>query len=72
MFATGFAIRIRHTDVETIAAFPSRDSIAAHWRMRATMASGKTVDVSGIDILRVNADGLIARVEGYWDPSPLA
>jgi ketosteroid isomerase-like protein len=72
MFADGFAVRIRHAEVETIAAFPAGDSIAAHWRMRATLASGQTVDVIGVDVLRVRADGRIARVEGYWDPSALA
>jgi steroid delta-isomerase len=69
-FTNGFATRIASAEIHVIAAFTTGSSVAAHWRMRARGVSGREAEVEGIDVIHVDASGLIMRVEGYWDPAP--
>jgi len=53
--------------------FPSGDRLAVKWSVRGEAKSGKIAEFSGIDIFTVGQEGLITRMEGYWDaPTMLA
>jgi steroid Delta-isomerase len=67
LFASGVAALASHVDIKVLAALPSGNSIAAHWAMTALGKAGRRVEAEGIDVLRVNAEGLIVRAEGYWN-----
>ena len=47
--------------------YAAADRIAISWRCTATAKSGKTANFAGIDIFTLSLDGLISRLEGYWD-----
>jgi SnoaL-like domain len=67
LFSAGVAALASHVEIEVIAALPSGASIAAHWRMAARGNAGREVRAEGIDVLQVDARGLIVRAEGYWN-----
>jgi steroid delta-isomerase len=67
MFAAGVAALASHVEITVLAALPSGRSIAAHWAMTARGKSRRKVTAEGIDVLQVDAEGLIIRAEGYWD-----
>ena len=67
LFASGVATHASHAETQVLAALPSGNCIAAHWTMTARGKAGHMVEAEGIDILQVNANGLIVRAEGYWD-----
>ncbi|MCA9970020.1 MAG: nuclear transport factor 2 family protein [Anaerolineales bacterium] len=48
-------------------AFAAGDRVAVAWRCTATAKSGKTADFAGINVFTLNAAGLIAQLEAYWD-----
>jgi len=54
-------------EIKALAALPSGNSIAAHWTMTARGKAGREVKAEGIDVLQVDAQGLIVRAEGYWN-----
>jgi steroid Delta-isomerase len=66
-FANGLAQLIRSAEITTVFAAESAGRVAAHWRMTARAADDTEVCAEGIDIITVSVDGLIERVEGYWD-----
>ena len=66
LFAAGVAALATHVEIHVLAALPSGDSIAAHWTMTARGKEGREVEAEGIDVLQVDAAGLIVRAEGYW------
>ena len=66
-FAGGMCAGASAVEIEIVSALPSGDAIAAHWRMTAYSKHGHTVEAEGIDVLVVDAGGLIRRAEGYWD-----
>jgi steroid delta-isomerase len=39
----------------------------AHWTADGQSASGNAISFDGIDLFELADDGLISRVEGYWD-----
>jgi steroid delta-isomerase len=67
MFAAGVAALASHVEISVLAALPRADRIAAHWAMIARSKTGHQVETEGIDVLRVDAAGLIVRAEGYWE-----
>jgi steroid delta-isomerase len=67
MFASGVAALASHVEIKILAALPSGDRIAAHWAMTARGKAGREVKADGIDVLQVDAHGLIVRAEGYWN-----
>jgi steroid delta-isomerase len=67
LFAVGVAALASHVEIKVLAALPSGDSIAAHWAMAARGKAGREVKAEGIDVLRVDAHGLIVRADGYWN-----
>jgi steroid delta-isomerase len=67
MFAAGVAALASHVEIKVLAALPAGNSIAAHWAMTARGKAGREVATEGIDLLQVDAAGLITRAEGYWD-----
>lgn len=67
MFAAGVAALASHVEIKVLAALPGGNSIAAHWAMTARGKAGREVAAEGIDVLQVDAAGLITRAEGYWD-----
>ncbi len=66
LFASGVAALASHVEIKVVAALPSGASIAAHWIMIARGKAGRAVETEGIDVLQVDAHGLIVRAEGYW------
>jgi steroid delta-isomerase len=44
---------------------------AVKWTVNGVMTSGKSVKLEGIDTFEFADDGKIAKVAGYWDPSPM-
>jgi steroid delta-isomerase len=67
MFAAGVAALASHVEIKLLAALPSGQSIAAYWAMTARGEAGREVKTEGIDVLQINAEGLIVRAEGYWN-----
>jgi len=67
LFAAGVAALASHVEIKVVAALPSGNSIAAHWTMTARGKAGREVKAEGIDVLQVDARGLIVRAEGYWN-----
>ena len=67
LFASGVALLASHVQIDVVAALPSGNSIAAHWIMTARSKAGHEVKTEGIDVLQVDAEGLIIRAEGYWN-----
>jgi ketosteroid isomerase-like protein len=39
--------------------------------MQLTSKRGQTVAVEGIDVIQVNEQGKIQRLDAYWDPAPV-
>lgn len=66
-FAGGMCAGASAVEIEILSALPSGAAIAAHWRMTAQSKRGHSVEAEGIDVLAVDARGLIRRAEGYWD-----
>lgn len=57
---------------ERLAMTPTRvamrgDRVAASWTAEGRSASGKDIAFDGINVFRVDADGRIAHLEGFWD-----
>ena len=53
--------------------FPCGDRLAVKWTVRGEAKSGKIAEFSGIDVFTVSQEGLITRMDGYWDaPAMLA
>ena len=67
LFASGVALLASDVEINVLAALPSGNAIAAHWTMTARSKAGHEVRAEGIDVLEVDAQGLIVRAEGYWD-----
>jgi steroid Delta-isomerase len=65
-FASGVTALASHVEIKVLAAMPCGNSIAAHWTMTARGKIGREVKAEGIDVLQVDAQGLIVRAEGYW------
>jgi steroid Delta-isomerase len=51
--------------------FISGNRAAVRWNSEATAKSGKTAQFAGINVFNVNEDGLIDRMEGYWDAAAM-
>jgi steroid Delta-isomerase len=66
-FASGVTALASHVEIKVLAAMPCGNSIAAHWAMTARTKTGREVKAEGIDVLQVDAQGLIVRAEGYWN-----
>jgi steroid Delta-isomerase len=66
LFSAGVAALASHVEINVLAALPSGASIAAHWTMTARGKAGRAVKAEGIDVLQIDANGLIVRAEGYW------
>src|SRR5262245_34069296 len=64
LFASGMALA-SDVEINVLAAFPSGNSIAAHWTTTVRTQAGQKAE--GIDVLEVNVQGLIVRMEGYWN-----
>jgi hypothetical protein len=48
-------------------AYMSGNRTAVRWSATGTSQSGKTAHFEGINVFTVNDEGLISRLEGYWD-----
>lgn len=51
----------------TYEGYGAGDRFAVRWTASATAKSGKTAHFGGINLFTLNSDGLITRLEGYWD-----
>lgn len=51
--------------------FASGDRLAVRWRTSAFARNGKTASFEGINVFTVDEDGLISRLEGYWDAAQM-
>jgi steroid Delta-isomerase len=54
-------------EIKVLAALPCGGSVAGHWQMTARSAGGAVAQAEGIDVLRLDDEGMIRRAEGYWD-----
>jgi steroid delta-isomerase len=69
----GFKRTWNDFSIEAEEAFYSGDRAAVKWAARGATNSGKNANFSGIDIFTIDENGLITRMDGYWDaPSMLA
>ncbi len=69
----GFGRTWKEFSIEAEEAFYSGDRAAVKWAARGVANSGKNANFSGIDIFTIDGNGLITRMDGYWDaPSMLA
>ena len=66
LFASGMALA-SDVEINVLAAFPSGNCIAAHWTTTVRTKAGREAKAEGIDVLEVNVQGLIVRMEGYWN-----
>jgi steroid delta-isomerase len=48
-------------------AFVGGDRVAIQWHAEATAKTGKQVSFEGINVFTLDPDGLITRLEAYWD-----
>lgn len=49
--------------------YESGDRLAVKWTASATAKNAKTALFDGINVFTIDEDGLISRLEGYWDAS---
>jgi hypothetical protein len=63
LFASGVAVLASRVEITILAALPSGSCIVAHWTMIAHGKAGREVKAEGIDVLRVDSQGLIVRAE---------
>jgi ketosteroid isomerase-like protein len=47
--------------------YVSGDRVAVPWSAEGVSHQGKTARFSGVNVFSLNEDGLISRIEGYWD-----
>ncbi len=47
--------------------FAAGDRVAINWTVKAKAKNGKSAEFSGINVFTINDDGLISRLEAYWD-----
>ena len=47
--------------------YASGNRVAVNWSTTATAKSGKTAQFAGINVFTLTEEGLISRLEGYWD-----
>lgn len=66
-FSKGLCSVSRNLEIAAISSNSSGGSIAVRWHMTVEALSGTKAEADGIDVLTVTPEGLISRVEGYWD-----
>jgi steroid delta-isomerase len=49
--------------------FIAGNCAAFKWSMQLTSKRGERVAVEGIDVIQVNEQGKIKRLDAYWDPA---
>lgn len=69
-FAT-FAGAFDRLDFQVARGFTRGNQAALYFRAHCVHASGATLDLDGIDLVEIAADGRIAALQGFWDPTPL-
>ena len=47
------------------------DRAAVTWTAQAQAKSGKQADFGGINVFTIGEDGLITRLDGYWDAAAM-
>jgi steroid delta-isomerase len=52
-------------------AYSAGDRLAVQWTAEATSKQGKTARFAGINVFTIGEDGLIRRLEGYWDAAAM-
>ncbi len=52
--------------------FASADRVALSWQVEAAAKNGKAARFTGINVFTLAEDGLISRLEGYWDFKAMA
>ena len=70
-FFEGVAGLFDDLDFRAGAAFVCGNQAAVHFTARCAAKNGNVAEVAGIDVFVFDADGLIASLHGYWDPTPL-
>ena len=51
--------------------YVSGDRCAVEWKVEATAKSGKDARFKGINIFAISEEGLISRLEAYWDAAEM-
>ncbi len=51
--------------------YVSGDRCAVEWQAEATAKSGKSARFKGINIFAISEEGLISRLEAYWDAAEM-
>jgi steroid delta-isomerase-like uncharacterized protein len=79
-YFVGLFAAIPDFQYEVLDLFEQGDKVAAHWRAKGLFtggtyegirANGARIEAEGADLVRVE-DGLIKRLDSYWDESALA
>ncbi len=66
-FSKGLCSVSRTLEIAPVKIHPAGNSLAVQWRMSVESLAGKKAEAEGIDVLTLAEDGLIGRIEGYWD-----
>lgn len=63
----GFKRTWKEFSIEAEEAFFCGDRAAVKWAARGAANTGMNATFSGIDIFTIDENGLITRMDGYWD-----
>ena len=66
-FHRGVARAWESLDMQAEDVFVRGSRAAVYWDAEGRSRSGKDIDFDGINVLVLDDDGLIRRMEGYWD-----
>ncbi len=66
-FSKGLCSVSRHLEISPLSVHPAGNSVAVQWHMVVESLSGTKAEADGIDVITVTGEGLISRVEGYWN-----
>ncbi len=66
-FSKGLCSVSRQLEISPLSVHRAGNSVAVQWHMVVESLSGTKAEADGIDVITVTGDGLISRVEGYWD-----
>lgn len=57
--------------IETGEYFVSGDRCAVEWKAEGKSKSGQIAQFKGIDVFTVSEDGLVSKLEAYWDAAAM-
>lgn len=67
----GFIRTWNKFSIEAEESYRSGDRLAVKWSADGTASSGKQASFSGVDVFTFDEQGLISRMDGYWDAAAM-